>query len=97
LISEIYGFTPIQISELTISQLNTYRSYAYKAKTENLLSFHNFAEGKYNLPGVTITTKESTRQEQVREAIKQYQNDTGKKTITPEDWQIISKDYLKEE
>jgi len=97
MISQVYGFTPTEISELTLGQFSSYRDYAFRARQEDLLGYYCFHDGKWQLPGMSSKAPVDSEKSRLEAAIREYRAVTGKKLITPEDFAIIKEQYMKKD
>jgi len=85
-ISEVYGFTPAQIGDLTLSQFYAYRDYAYRARVESLMGHYNFADknNKWKAPGFG-GTKRGPQISAVEAQLLAIKKRTGKSVLGPND------------
>jgi len=81
---EVYGMTPEQLGNLTVSQFYMFRDYAYRSRVEDLLGEHNFGEkSNWSLPGIKGERKKKLSDFDIKiQAIKKR---TGKTVLTSED------------
>lgn len=83
MICEVYGYTPNDVGNLTMSQFDYLRDYAYRARFENLLGFHNFSDksNKWTPPGIQKRNKLS----EFDLKIKELKRIKGKSTLSASD------------
>jgi len=84
MVSEVFGFTPREIGDMTLSQFNDYRSYAYRARVENLLGHYSFADKHkpWKIPGISNQQKPVDELSAIVQSIKRR---TGKSVLTAGD------------